>query len=306
MTKPTLHRRIAGRNTVPLLMAAGLTALALTLSGCNQGLGGGAHYEPLVVILPDADAEADEGDAGPAADVEVAGYGTLKGRVVLDGAVTAPAPINPSKDAVCIAKAPIPNDRIANGPDGGLANVFVYLPKAPGGTKQPEQMETLTFDQQGCRFLPHAMVIQTGQEVLVLNSDATLHNTHTNPQRQPAFNQGVQPNEKKGVPLKYSRSEKQPVSVTCDIHPWMLAYHLPLDHPYGVVTAEDGTFEIPNLPAGKHELTIWHEVPGVVNSRYEVEIPVDGTAEVEIKIPAQSLSLLPGPASKRVVLSMIP
>ena len=81
----------------------------------------------------------------------------------------------------------------------------------------------------------------------------------------------------------------------CDLHPWMTAYQLPLDHPYGVVTAEDGSFEISNLPAGRHEFTIWHEVPKVVDSKYEVEIPVDGTAEVEIKIPAQSLALLLGP-----------
>ncbi len=287
------------------LVAAGLTTLAISLSGCQKGLGGGAKYDPKVTILADAEAEG-VSLAESAAAVEVAGYGTLKGRVILEGSVTAPAPITPSKDAVCIAKAPIPNDRIVTGANGGLANVFVYLGKAPGGTKQPESKESLKFDQQGCRFLPHCLFVQTEQEVLVLNSDATLHNTHTNPQRQPAFNQGVQPNEKNGVPLTYARGEKQPISVTCDIHPWMLAYHLPLDHPYGVVSGEDGSFEIANLPAGTHEFTIWHETTGVVDSRYKVEIPVDGTAEVEIKIPAASLSNFSGERPKRVILSMIP
>lgn len=291
---------------VPLLTAAGLTALALTLSGCEQGLGGGAHYEPIVAILPDADAEDTAGAAGAASDVEVAGYGTLKGRVVLEGSVPNPAPITPSKDAVCIAAAPIPSDRVITGDGGGLANCFIYLTKAPAGTKQPESLDSVIFDQKGCRFLPHCMFVQADQEVLILNSDATLHNTHTNPQRNQTFNQGVQPNEKDGVPLKYSRPEKGPISVTCDIHPWMLAYHLVLDHPYGVVTAEDGSFEIPDLPAGTHSFTIWHEVPGVVNSRYEVEIPVDGTAEVTISVPAQTLAEFKGPRPKRVVLSMIP
>jgi len=287
------------------LVAAGLTTLAISLTGCQEGLGGGARFEPTVTILADAEAEG-VSLAESAAEVEVAGYGTLKGRVILDGAVNAPPPITPSKDAVCIAKSPIPNDRIVAGADGGLANVFVYLGKAPAGTKQPESTESVKFDQQGCRFLPHCLFVQTGQEVLVLNSDATLHNTHTNPQRQPAFNQGVQPNEKNGVPLAYARGEKQPVSVTCDIHPWMLAYHLPLDHPYGVVSGEDGSFEIANLPAGTHEFTVWHEAAGVVESRYEVEIPVDGTAEVEVKISAGSLSGFNGERPKRVILSMIP
>jgi hypothetical protein len=295
----------SGRDTAPLLVAAGLTALALSLSGCEQGLGGGAAATVHVSILPDSEAQQQAGSAA-AEDVAVAGYGTLKGRVILEGSVSPPGPITPTKDAVCIARAPIPNDRITTGAGGGLANVFIYLPNAPGGTKQPESTEPIKFDQVGCRFVPHCMTMQTGQTVLVLNDDDTLHNTHTNPQRQPAFNQGVSPKERNGVPLVYTRSERIPVSVICDIHPWMLAYHMPLDHPYNVITAEDGSFEIPNLPAGKHEFTIWHEVPGVVNNRYAVEIPVDGTAEVEIKIPAQQLAEFNGPQPKQVVLSMIP
>jgi len=256
-------------------------------------------------VIPDADATADAAVSDPST-VEVAGYGTLKGRVVVDGSISTPGPITPSKDAVCIAKAPIPNDRIVTGAGGGLGNVFVYLPKAPSGTKQPESLDPVKFDQQGCRFEPHCLVIQTDQDVLVLNSDASLHNTNVSPQRNAKKNIAVGPNTTDGIPMSFSRPEKTPAAVTCDIHPWMLAFHLPLDHPYGVVTAEDGTFEIPNLPAGEHSFTIWHEAGGVVNGNYKVDIPVDGTAEVEIKIPAGSLSDFEGPRSRRVVLSMIP
>jgi hypothetical protein len=39
----------------------------------------------------------------------------------------------------------------------------------------------------------------------------------------------------------------------------MSAWQLPLDHPYGAVTNENGEFSIQNLPAGKHKFTIWHE-----------------------------------------------
>jgi hypothetical protein len=302
---PGTQSRSARGSTANLLLAAGLTALALSLAGCEQGLGGGAYSRTVVSILPDADADQTVSATGGAA-VQVAGYGTLKGRVVLDGSVSAPAPISPTKDAVCIAKAPIVNDRITVDGNQGLANVFIYLPKAPAGTKQPDSLDPIKFDQLGCRFLPHCLTTHTDQTILILNSDNTLHNTHTYPERQPGFNQGVQPNEKNGVPLVYSRSEKTPVSVTCDIHPWMQAYQLPLDHPYHVVTGEDGSFEISNLPAGKHQFTIWHEVPGVVDNRYEVDIPVDGTTEVEITVAAQSLAEFQGPRPKRVVLSMIP
>ena len=48
--------------------------------------------------------------------------------------------------------------------------------------------------------------------------------------------------------------------VVCNIHPWMKAYILSLDHPYMAVTGEDGTFEIKNMPAGQHEFQFWHEI----------------------------------------------
>lgn len=305
MSMSNLNSRARGSNRALLLVAAGLTALALSMSGCEQGVGGGAAYPVHVSILPDAEAQEQAG-AAAAADVQVAGYGTLKGRVILEGSVNVPGPITPNKDAFCIARAPIPNDRIELGADNGLANVFIYLANAPAGTKQPESTEPIKFDQVSCRFVPHCLTVQTNQTILVLNSDETLHNTHTYPQRQPGFNQSVAPGEKDGVPLAYSRSERVPVSVMCDIHPWMLAYHLPLDHPYNVVTDGDGSFEIADLPAGRHEFTIWHGVSGVINNRYAVEIPVDGTAEVEIRVPAQQLARFNGPQPRQVVLSMTP
>ncbi len=294
------------------LVAAGLTMLALSLSGCEQGLGGGAVAVPTVRILPDAEAAGVE-IGGAAEDVQVAGYGTLRGRIILDGAAPSlpttvqQAQIKPADAAVCVFGEIPHHENLIVAADGALANVFVYLPKAPPGTKQPEGTpEPVKFDQKVCTFRPHCLIVQTDQTVLVLNSDSIAHNTHTYPNRNPGFNSTVSPGEQVGVPLVYQRSESKPVRVTCDFHAWMGAFHLPLDHPYGALTGEDGTFEITDLPAGKHQFTIWHEVAGDIQKRYDVEIPVDGVAEVEIHVAAQSFSSFKGPRSKRVVLSMIP
>ncbi len=294
------------------LAAAGLTMLALSLSGCEQGVGGGASAAPSVRILPDAEAEGlDVG--GAAADVQVAGYGTLRGRIVLDGpppslpTTVQQAQIKPADAAVCVFEKIPQHENLIVAADGALANVFVYLPKAPPGTKKPEgSPQPVKFDQEVCTFKPHCLIVQTEQTVLVLNSDGIAHNTHTFPNRNPSFNSTVSPGEQVGVPLVYERSESKPVRVTCDFHAWMGAFHLPLDHPYGAVSGEDGTFEITDLPAGKHQFAIWHEVAGDIHKRYDVEIPVDGVAEIEIRVPAQSLVSFKGPRSKRIVLSMIP
>ena len=106
----------------------------------------------------------------------------------------------------------------------------------------------MLFDQKGCRFLPHALLVQVGQTVQVVSDDPIPHNTHTYPGKNSQFNNLVGADDRKGLPLVYKSGEKQPFQVKCDYHAWMSAWHLPLDHPFAAVTGPDGSFRIENLP----------------------------------------------------------
>lgn len=273
-----------------LAVAAGLLVSG---SGCGK-LVNGANTVPTVTFRSDAVAvteTAPETEAATPGGTEVGGVGTLKGRVIVEGSLPTLPPLfakgAATKDpSVCGAEA-IPDESIIVN-DGGLANVFVYLEKAPKGTKSPEASGDVKFDQKTCIFLPHAMVVRTKQIITVLNDDAAAHNTHTYPKKSATFNSVVQPNDRTGVPLKYDQVEKEPVSVGCDIHPWMQAYHLPLDHAFAAVSSADGTFVIENLPAGKHEFKVWHEVGKMVEKSYSVTIK-PGDNEVTIKVAASKL-----------------
>ncbi|MCA9054227.1 MAG: hypothetical protein KDA75_10345 [Planctomycetaceae bacterium] len=208
------------------------------------------------------------------------------------------------KDADVCAMSTIPNQSVVVGADGGLANVFIYLGKAPSGAKFEDADGAVDFDQKGCTFTPHCLAIRTGQIIHLLNSDGVPHNVHTKPTRNSAMNSTLQPNDAKGIELKYDKLENVPVQVVCDIHAWMTAYHLPVDHPFVAVTDADGKFEIPNLPAGKHKFRIWHEKAGLLDKEYEVTVQGgDQTTEVEISYPAAKLAQHEGPESKRVILS---
>ena len=44
-----------------------------------------------------------------------------------------------------------------------------------------------------------------------------------------------------------------------DIHVWMSAWWLILDHPYFAVTDDRGAFEIPDVPAGPQQVIVWQE-----------------------------------------------
>ena len=68
----------------------------------------------------------------------------------------------------------------------------------------------------------------------------------------------------------------------------MTAYHLPLDHPFAAVSAADGSFEIKDLPAGKHEFKVWHEAGKMVEKAFQVTIK-PGDNAVTINVPASKL-----------------
>lgn len=276
---------------------AGLSAAGLILcgiSGCGE-LVSGANAVPTVSFRSDAAPVEESTETtdtpGDTATADAGGVGTLKGRVIVDGSI-GPLPDLFAKGAatkdpsVCGAEA-IPDESILV-KDGGLANVFIYLEKAPKGTKSPDPMGDVKFDQKTCIFLPHALIVRTKQVITVLNDDAAAHNTHTYPKKNATFNSVVQPNDRNGVPLKYDQTEKEPVSVGCDIHPWMQAYHLPLDHAFAAVSQADGSFVIENLPAGKHEFKVWHEVGRMLEKSYSVTVQ-PGDNEVTIKVAASKL-----------------
>lgn len=285
------NRFIGIRGTVVCSAAT----LMLGAVGCGK-LESGANSVVSVKYLPDA-AAAPEASAegtpaqGESATAEAGGVGTLKGRVIYEGNFN-PLPNlyekgGANKDpSVCGAEA-IPNERILV-KNGGLANAFIYLEKAPKGAKSPDVTEPAVFDQKTCVFLPHAMVVRTKQTIKVLNADAAAHNTHTFPGKNSQFNSVVQPDDRVGVPLVYTQVEKKPFSVGCDIHPWMQAYHLPLDHSFAAVSKDDGAFEIKDLPAGKHEFKVWHEAGEFLEKSLVVTIK-PGDNEITISVAASKL-----------------
>ena len=277
--------------TTCLVTTLALTALVVN-SGCGE-LVSGAHIKPAVKYRRSGTETAATETAQTAAQESTSseGTGTLKGKVVVNGDIPAAPPLYAKgadvKDAAVCAAESAPNQTVLV-KDGGLANVFIYLKKAPKNVPPADKEAKVIFDQKYCVFKPHAMAIRIGQTVRVLNSDSVAHNTHTNPKKNNALNSIVSPNDQEGIPLIYKQAEQEPISVVCDVHSWMRAYHLPIDHPYVAVSGEDGTFEIKDLPAGKHEFKVWHEAGGLLDKGLVVNIKA-GDNEQNITVSAGQL-----------------
>jgi plastocyanin len=184
--------------------------------------------------------------------------GTITGKISYDGAAPAPKKIDMSQDANCAGS---PGDKTADDllvADGKLANVFVYLKGGPTDKFSfPTPSDPVVLDQQGCRYHPRVLGIQTNQTFKVTNSDNTTHNIHPSPKTNQEWNQ-MQAQGAPAIEKKFARPETL-IPVKCNQHPWMKANLGVLAHPYFAVSAKDGSYTIKNVPPGTYTLVFWHE-----------------------------------------------
>ena len=275
-----------------------LAGVCLWTSGCGE-MKGGAYGDTSVTVLPsDAATEAipASGGGGGASESAAEGIGSIKGRVVFQGSRIDLAPIVEKganvKDAETCSQDTIPDEKLQLSGDLGVKNVYVYLSKKPRGYKDAPPSEPVIFDQKGCRFFPYCSFVRVGQPLLVLSDDPILHNTHTYPNKNDAFNESIAPKNREGVAINYSAAESTPFAVKCDFHAWMTAYHFPIDHPWIALTNDNGEFEIKDLPAGKHDFKVWHPGAegGYVHRKFKITVKADATEEVEIPYAASKFA----------------
>ena len=216
----------------------------------------------------------------PAAGPDDGGAAILAGRVLYGGPAPEPALVAVNKDeAVCgdrglVDRSLVVGEGDANGGEeggGGLANVVVWLDLRASGRDLPdgfggdENPPAATLDNVGCRFEPHVVLLRTGQELRVVNSDPVAHQATAFLNKNLPFNESV-PAGGAAVSRRLAEPEIVPCPVTCPIHPWMKAHLLVQPHAYMAVTGPDGRFEISGLPPGEWAFRVWHEKTGFLKS----------------------------------------
>ena len=185
---------------------------------------------------------------------------TITGTITFDGKPPVLKPLEMAADPACAKKhsGPVPNEMLTLGNGNSMGSVMVWVSKGlPAGKKFPVPSAPVTLDQNGCQYKPHVMGIMVGQTYKILNSDGILHNIHTLPKINPAFNQAMPANRKEATTT--FNKEEAIFHIKCDVHPWMSAYIGVFTHPFFSVTGTDGKFTISGLDPGTYEITAWHE-----------------------------------------------
>jgi len=226
--------------------------------------------------------------AGLAGALQVALASDITGTVTLKGTPPKEKEITPvMEDANCSKMhTTVPTTHFyLVGTGGGLADVVVSLEgisgKSTGASAPP-----FVLDQKGCEYVPSIFAVQTGQKIVVKNSDPVLHNIHTMPAEgsgNTTKNEAQLPN---GADLTFSFSKPENfLKFKCDVHSWMFAWVSIFDHPYFAVSGKDGTFKIANVPPGKYKVQAAHRKAGVVTQ--EIEVKEGEPAKVDLSLDAK-------------------
>ena len=211
------------------------------------------------------------------------GQGSISGHVKLEGGGPRLRPIKMDADPFCKSahsKPVLMQSPVVVAADGGLAHVLISITAGLEGQKFSTPSEVQVLDQNGCIYHPHVWGIMVGQTMEIRNSDATLHNIHSQSKVNRAFNVAMPKVIKKKNQI--FKKVEAPFRIKCDVHPWMVTWGAVFDHPYYTVTDAAGGYSLENVPAGTYSVQAWHEsVKRLPAQTHEVTVAADEAASLD-------------------------
>ncbi len=240
------------------LIILGISAiLGLLLAAC------GGDAEPTAAPLATQPPPEIEEEAPPTTDGYQGGTvsdgGTIVGTITYSGPPVEPEIIAVDKDPEVCGDT-IELSSVQTDASGGLASAVVRLTDITAGKPMASLESQPVIDQKECQYGPSVVIVPTGQALTVLNSDGILHNINATPFDNPPVNiaqPGTSPEVMTG---EFTIPEIVPLG--CDVHPWMDATLVVTDHPYVVITSEDGSYSLEDVPAGTYEIEVIHSELG--------------------------------------------
>ena len=161
--------------------------------------------------------------------------------------------------------------------DGKALPGAVVMVEAESSAVPAPQPVHATMDQVDLAFVPDVLVVPLNSTVQFPNSDAVSHQVYSFSSARrfqlPLYRGKPYP------PVSFD----QPGIITlgCNIHDNMLAYIVVTRANYFGRTDASGKWTLPNLPAGKFRVRLWHPL---LNETAEVERLVDGATANTIEI----------------------
>jgi hypothetical protein len=183
----------------------------------------------------------------------------------------------------------------------GSGPAVVFLKGITGG--EVPSRDTVITHRAGGTFDPVVSLGFVGNQFVFKNEDERLHTTHLmlhlasqeirsgRPLKNGATVYNIAfpvPGMEVRRPIKaYSgfSDDTGVIDVRCNPHPDEAATLLVFDHPYAAVSGADGAFTIPEVPAGSHDVWVWHD--GETRMWRTVEVSASGATEIVVEVPTR-------------------
>jgi plastocyanin len=217
-------------------------------------------------------------------ETKVTDGGAVEGKVVFSGSPPSPRKVIPTQDQQ-VCGGPRDEPRIVLGSDKAVQGAIVFLKGVEKGKAFEKPKKPPVIDNAKCEFEPRLQVVPAGTEVVIVNSDPVLHNSHgyllsDSRRGRTVFNVAL---PQKGQQVKSVLKLPGVVDVACDVHGWMQGWVLVAENPYYAVTEKNGTFTIKDVPPGKYTLVTFQPYTGVRETPIAVEAKKATNVNVELK-----------------------
>lgn len=232
---------------------------------------------------------------GIAGLTQFASAGDITGTVTISGTPPPEKEITPlENDPACgkLHDGKVFTQFYVVGANKGFGDVIVMLKGVPAKPADPSTPPAV-LDQKGCLYVPQILAIQTGQSLIVKNSDPAaipMHNVRINPTaaaNKDAFSTKMSQVQMSGAgDLTYNfPAPENFLKFQCDVHNWMFAWVTIVDNPYFAVTDKDGKYTIKNVPPGKYKIAALHRKAAPDGIEKDVEVSASGaTADFTIEV----------------------
>ena len=175
-----------------------------------------------------------------------------------------------------------------------IGDAIVWLADIRAGKALPIERR-FELANEGCLLSPRVQAVFAPGTLNMASQDVAMHTNHIIDVATGEL-AGVAPFNDNGEVVPFDRLLKKPaqLEITCQLHPWAKAWILVFDHPYFAVTEKNGSFTIPDIPAGTYRVKAWHPKLGV--REQSVTFAEGGAASVSLELaPAAANTQAPTP-----------
>jgi plastocyanin len=162
-----------------------------------------------------------------------------------------------------------------------IKNVVIYLKGVKFKSTLPISHQEIRQEHEA--FVPRVVAVTRGSTIDFPNEDPFFHNVFSLSSAS-TFDLGRYP---MGRQKSATLSNAGLVKVYCHIHSHMSASILVLDHPYFAMPDLNGSFTLPNVPAGTYTIVGWHERIGERTST--ITVKPGASSPIDISLPVEDL-----------------